>query len=232
MSLREKGKNVDLIPALRQMAEEDKLGRLTHRWLGWYDAIAVGDVVRHAEFLAAEEDYIPEENPAFGESIEKRKERIAHMNTIGHEGAKTPDGMTAQLMLLKDTPPTRPVRLALAILRKETAVIPAVAHQNRGELPQLPPNAIIESDLHLADGLVQPQGIRVPAPLAEIMMDIDETNRLAALAATGDWSALREAVEVDPALEGLDRLYVQEVVRRLVQLNGDVLSRLVDDEEF
>ena len=108
VSLREKGKNVDLIPALRQMAEEDKLGRLTHRWLGWYDAIAVGDVVRHAEFLAAEEDYIPEENPAFGESIEKRKERIAHMNTIGHEGAKTPDGMTAQLMLLKDTPPTRP----------------------------------------------------------------------------------------------------------------------------
>lgn len=232
VSLREKGKNVDLIPALRQMAEEDKLGRLTHRWLGWYDAIAVGDVVRHAEFLAAEEDYIPEENPAFGESIEKRKERIAHMNTIGHEGAKTPDGMTAQLMLLKDTPPTRPVRLALAILRKETAVIPAVAHQNRGELPQLPPNAIIESDLHFADGLVQPQGIRVPAPLAEIMMDIDETNRLAALAATGDWSALREAVEVDPALEGLDRLYVQEVVRRLVQLNGDILSRLVDDEEF
>ena len=68
--------------------------------------------------------------------------------------------------------------------------------------------------------------------MAEIMMDIDETNRLAALAATGDWSALREAVEVDPALEGLDRLYVQEVVRRLVQLNGDVLSRLVDDEEF
>ena len=121
---------------------------------------------------------------------------------------------------------------SLAILRKETAVIPAVAHQNRGELPQLPPNAIIESNLHLADGLVQPQGIRVPAPLAEIMMDIDETNRLAALAATGDWSALREAVEVDPALEGLDRLYVQEVVRRLVQLNGDVLSRLVDDEEF
>lgn len=90
VSLREKGKNVDLIPALRQMAEEDKLGRLTHRWLGWYDAIAVGDVVRHAEFLAAEEDYIPEENPAFGESIEKRKERIAHMNTIGHEGAKRP----------------------------------------------------------------------------------------------------------------------------------------------
>ena len=45
-------------------------------------------------------------------------------------------------------------------------------------------------------------------------------------------AALREAVEVDPALEGLDRLYVQEVVRRLVQLNGDVLSRLVDDEEF
>lgn len=231
LSMTEKGKALNLLPAVRQMAQEDKLGRLTRRWLGWFDAVAVGDVVRHAEFLAAQDDYIPAENPAFGESIERRKERIARMNTIGHEGAKTPDGMTAQLLLLKDTPPVRPVQLALAVLRKETTVIPAVAHRNQGELPQLSPMAVVESDLHLQDGKPVPQKLKLPLPLAQIMSDIDETNRLSALAATGDWTALREAVEIDPALEGLDRLYVQEVVRRLVQLNGDVLSRLVDDDE-
>lgn len=231
MSIREKGKELDLMPAVRQLAQEGKLGRLTQRWLRWYDAVAVGDVVRHAEFLAEQEDYIPAENPEFGESIERRKERIARMNTIGQEGAKTTEGMTAQLLLLKDTPPTRPVQLALAILRKETCTIPAVAHRNQGDLAQLSPMAVVESDLHLEQGKPVPQRLTMPMPLVQIMSDIDETNRLSAQAARGDWTALREVVEIDPAMEGLDRLYVQEVVRRLVQLNGDVLSRLVDDED-
>ncbi len=229
LSVHEKKSGLDLLPALRQQAEEEKLGRLTKRWLGWYGAVAFGDVVRHAELLAQEEDYIPEENPSFGESIERRKDRLMHMNTIGQQGTETTDGKTAQLLLLKDTPSVRPVRLALAILRKETAVISAVTHQNRGELPQLPATAVIESNLHLQDGVMQPQKLTLPPALYEIMYDIDETNRLSASAAAGDWSSLRECVEVDPALEGLDRLYVQEVVRRLVQLNGDVLSRLSDD---
>jgi hypothetical protein len=38
-------------------------------------------------------------------------------------------------------------------------------------------------------------------------------------------------VEVDPALAGLDRLYVQDVVEKMIQLHSDVISRLTEEEE-
>ena len=56
------------------------------------------------------------------------------------------------------------------------------------------------------------------------MWEIDETNRLAARAAAGDRQALRECVETDPALEGLDRLYCMDVVNALIRLHEDVLD--------
>ena len=76
-----------------------------------------------------------------------------------------------------------------------------------------------------------PHGTLLPLPLMEICGEIDETNRLAAQAAAGDRSALRECVEVDPALAGLDRLYVQDVVDRMIALHSDVLSRFDEEEE-
>ena len=70
--------------------------------------------------------------------------------------------------------------------------------------------------------------IRVPEALAEVLTEVDEANRLAAKAAMGDPGALREYVETDPALGGLDRLYCLDVVKALVRLHEDVLA---DSEE-
>ena len=39
----------------------------------------------------------------------------------------------------------------------------------------------------------------------------------------GDRSAMRECIEIDPALSGLDRLYCQELVEKLMELHQDVL---------
>ena len=216
----------DLLPRLRKLAKKDELGRLTRRWLDWYEAIAIGDVTDHAEFLPAQEDYIPEEDPAFGESVEQRKERILHMNTVGDKGASDREGMMAQLVLLSKAPPIRPMQLALALLRGDGLTMDGVTRVNGGELPQLAKCAIIEARLTLQKGQVMPHGTLLPAPLMEICGEIDETNRLAAMAAMGDRSALRECIEIDPALAGLDRLYCQELVDRLIELHDDVITRL------
>ena len=178
----------------------------------------------HAEFLPAQPDYIPEEKPEFGESIERRKERILYMNTVREQGAEAREGAMAQLLLLSKAPPIRPMRLALAVLRGETAEIPAVARRNGKEMPQLAEDAVIETPLTLSNGEAQCHGIRVPEALAEVMNEIDETNRLAAKAAAGDTGALRECVETDPALGGLDRLYCMDVVQALCRLHEDVLG--------
>lgn len=220
----------DLLPLLTDLAEEEELGRLTKRWYDWYGAIAVGDVTDHAEWLPAQDDYIPDAAPEFGESVERRKERILWMNAVGAKGAQEKEGQMAQLLLLSKAPPIRPMQLALAMLRGDDCDIPAVTRINCGELPQLAKSAMIEAELTQRDGRVIPHETMLPLALMEICGEIDETNHLAARAAAGDRSALRECIEVDPALAGLDRLYVQDVVSKMIEMHSDVISRLNEEE--
>ena len=220
----------DLLGKLKKAAENGELGSLAKRWLSWWGAIPVGDVTDHAEFLPAQEGFIPEASPVFGETVEKRKERILYMNTVREQGADSRDGAMAQLLLLSKVPPVRPMKLALALLRKETAEIPAVARRNKGTLPQLPAEAVIETGLCLKDGKDETPAIRVPDALADILCEVDRANRLAAKAAFGDREALREYVETDPALDGLDRLYCLDVVEALIRMHEDVLTHFFGNE--
>ena len=215
----------DLLTKLKKAADNGELGSLARRWLGWWDAIPVGDVTDHAEFLPAQEGFIPDERPEFGETVEKRKERILYMNTVRDQGADSREGAMAQLLLLSKVPPVRPMKLAMALLRNETAEIPAVARKNGGTMPQLSPEAIIETALVLKDGKQETPAIRVPEALADILCEVDNANRLAAKAAFGDREALREYVETDPALDGLDRLYCRDVVDALIEMHKDVLTK-------
>ena len=231
----------DLLGKLQKAAQSGELGSLAKRWYGWWNAIPVGDVTDHAEFLPAQEGYIPDERPEFGETVEKRKERILYMNTVREQGADSRDGAMAQLLLLSKAPPIRPMKLALALLRKESTEIPAVARPNgsqrgrqRGKrqrdgsfvltMPQLAAEAVIEAPLVLKDGEEQPREIRVPEALADILGEVDSANRLAAKAAEGDREAVRSYVETDPALAGLDRLYCMDVVDALIRMHEDVLT--------
>ena len=229
MKLEDRESRKDWIPRLKKAAREDELGQLTKRWLDWWDALAVGDVTDHAEFLPAQPDFIPEEKPEFGETVERRKERILYMNTVRDQGADATEGAMAQLLLLSRVPPVRPVRLALGILREEDGVFPAVTHRNDGDMPQLPRDAIVETTLRIEQGKPVPQGYRVTPALAEVMTEIDSANRLAAEAAMGDREALREYVETDPALSGLDRLYCMDVVSRLIEVHQDMLPLYAED---
>lgn len=226
LALGDAATGADLLPAAEEVARKGDLGRLARRWLDWYGALPMGKVTDHAEFLPAQPDFIPEAEPTFGESVEQRKERILHMNTIASKGADSREGMMAQLVLLSKTPAQRPVQLALALLRGTDLRMAAVTRRNRGVLPQLENHAIIEAELTLRAGEDVSPARRVPEALADILRAVDETNRLVARAAAGDRGALREAIETDPALDGLDRLYLQDVADKLIELHRDVLPRL------
>lgn len=226
LALGDAATGADLLPAAEEIARKGDLGRLARRWLDWYGALPMGKVTDHAEFLPAQPDFIPEAEPTFGESVEQRKERILHMNTIASKGADSREGMMAQLVLLSKAPAQRPVQLALALLRGTDLRMAAVTRRNRGVLPQLENHAIIEAELTLRAGEDVSTARRVPEALADILRAVDETNRLVARAAAGDRGALREAIETDPALDGLDRLYLQDVADKLIELHRDVLPRL------
>ena len=226
LALGDAATGADLLPAAEEVARKGDLGRLARRWLDWYGALPMGKVTDHAEFLPAQPDFIPEAEPSFGESVEQRKERILHMNTVSGKGADSREGMMAQLVLLSKAPAQRPVQLALALLRGTDLRMAAVTRRNRGVLPQLENHAIIEAELTLRAGEDVSTARRVPEALADTLRAVDETNRLVARAAAGDRGALREAIETDPALDGLDRLYLQDVADKLIELHRDVLPRL------
>ena len=219
---------LDLLPKLKRAVRNGEMGSLSRRWLDWWDAVPLGDVTDHAEFLPAQPDFMPEEEPEFGESVERRKERILYMNTVGQKGAEDREGAMAQLLLLSKAPPIRPMRLALALLRQETAEEPAVIRRNDGALPQLPAQAVVETALRLDHGTECTDPVLLPPALADVMVTIDEANRLAARAAAGDMEALRQYVETDPALDGLDRLYCMDVALALIRLHQDVLPAFED----
>jgi len=215
---------------LKKAAKAGELGSLSKRWLDWWGTIPAGEVTDAAEFLPAQPDYIPEEHPAFGETVERRKERILYMNTVRQQGADSTEGAMAQLLLLSRVPPIRPMSLAMMILRGESGSMDAVTRRNGENLPDLPPEAIIEARLTLSDGEEIPQHLALNPALAEILREVDAANRLASRAAFGDREALREYLETDPALEGVDRLYAMEVAEALIALHSDVLPRFRDGE--
>ena len=58
-----------------------------------------------------------------------------------------------------------------------------------------------------------------------ILDEIAAVQWISAKAASGDRQALRDVIETDPALAGLDRLYCLDVVEALIRLNESVLDR-------
>ena len=171
--------------------------------------------------------------------MEQRKERILWMNSVAEHGLKSQiphaqpgEGVMAQLLLLSKAPAERPMLLACALLTKATLDMEAVARVNSAPaIGNLPRSAIVQARLRLVKGEEQPERLMLPNDLCEICGEVDEANRLAAAAGFGDRSALRECVELDPAMGGLDRLYLQQLTDALIRLNIDVLPRYEEEEE-
>ena len=221
----------DLMPRVRERMAAGSFGSMSRRWLQEYDAVCIGSATDHAQFMAAQEGYMPEEKPQLSETVEHRKTRILHMNTVAEKGLADPDGMISQLTLLTRTSPLRPGQLSLALMRKEALDMQGVTRRCGKLIRGLSPLAWAEAPLHLEKGQDTTPSLILPGPLLDLMNEIDEASRLAGQAALGDVTALREYIETDPALEGLDRLYVMDVVHAMIRMHDDILTQFEDEEE-
>lgn len=231
-ALRDRKTGLSLLPELEARCAEGRCGRLARRWLDLLGAVAVGSVTDHASLMAAQEDFMPDPDPRLAEPVEQRKQRILRMNTVAEKGLSDPEGQAAQLLLLADAPAARPIRLALALLNRGDLRLEAAVRANTAKaVANLPAEAVVEAPLTLRGGTEQPEGIVLPGALADLCLDIDAANRLAALAAAGDREALREYVECDPALDDVDRLYALDVADRLIRLHSDILTRWDSSED-
>jgi len=214
------GDQADLIHKAQTAVKHGDWGELKKRWLDWYGMIPLG--ADHGQYLPAQPDWQPDEEPQLSESVERRKERILQMNTVVNKGAASREGTMAQVTLLSQVAPARPGQLVAALFTDGAITLPAVVQKNGRRIPQLSPNAVIEASF-------TPRGENPPIlftqEAAAIMEEIADIHLLSARAATGDREALRDVIETDPALSGLDRLYCLDVVEALIRMNEDVLPR-------
>ena len=231
ISLRDSRTGADLLPGVKDVVSQQKLGRLSARWLALYGAAPVGVVTDHAERMPQQADYEPEADPAFGESVERRKERILWMNKVAEKGLADTEAKMAQMLLLSRAPAQRPVQLALALLKGLDLTMEGVSRLNEGLIAGLPRGAVIEAPLRLKAGGMADEPIHLPDNLLELCDSVDAAARLAAESAKGDRSALREWVETAPELEGLDRLYMEEAVERMLRMHEDILPRFFAEDD-
>lgn len=217
----------DRLPELYEAAMAGALGTLPRRWFDWYGAVPVGDLSTHAQFMAAQPGYTPPEKPFLSEDVETRKERIRLMNQVVEKGTGSPEGEMAQLTLLSKVSSARPVQGLLAATTAGEASIPAAVAKNNGFVPGLPKDSAVECPLLIQGGTLHGNSRPLPPDCHDVAFEVALCDRFAAMAAMGDASALRDYIEQDPALSGLDRLYCQDIVLHLIHIHGDMLPRLV-----
>lgn len=199
----------DLMPLAQKVVKQGKMGADKALFCSWYDAVPIGE--GHGESLPENEAFSPDESPVFSESIERRKERIVCMNAVVQKGLDSTEGKLSHLKLLRDVSALRPIK---GYLEQSGIVI----RQNNGSIAALPREAIIQAQWHQSP-------LWLADTVLDITLDVANGQLLCAQAARGGTEQLREYIETAPPLAGLDRLYLQSLVKNMIALHQDVLSR-------
>ena len=74
--------------------------------------------------------------------------------------------------------------------------------------------------------------MEIPIELEDVLEQVSLCNMLyAEAAATGNRDALRESLEIDPALFGIDLLYSESVLNDMMEAQKEHLPRFFEGEE-
>jgi len=225
--LRDKKKDEDLIERCMQEMQEDSREQLSSQYIDWYGAIPAGERVMLYELLG-DTDLSPKKTVLISgvglADYELRKRNLA-MLTV--HGPITPQGAKAWGQIrASGFASVRPVELLFALwgegeYRADNLCMPcdeAVAGVAPGRYVECP--AVVSKD-----------GVRgipceLPIELEDLMGQLSLCNLLyAEAAATGSRAALREAMEIDPALSGIDLLYTEGVLSDMMEAQKEKLKR-------
>ena len=90
----------------------------------------------------------------------------------------------------------------------------------------MPAGRFVEGPAVIEKGQVRGIGTQLPVELEDLCAQISLCNRLYAEAAvSGNRDALREGLEIDPALTGIDLLYAEDVLERMMEKQKEALPR-------
>lgn len=217
----------NLIPRCMKEMAEDPREALSAQYIDWYGAIPAGDRVMQYELLADTEKS-PRRTVIYSgvgaADYELRKRNLAHLAV---HGLLHPDGLAAWKQIRESGfASARPVEILRALWGMGACSVQSLTMPCDGALPGITPGRCTEGPAHV-DG-EGAHGIRteLPVELQDVIEQISLCNLLyAEAAATGNRDALRQGLEIDPALTGVDLLYAEGVLEQMMERQQDRLPR-------
>ena len=232
VSCRERPSGKDLIPRIQKEMKEDDREALAAQYIDWYGAIPAGPRVTQCELLA-DTELSPRRSLMISgvgaADYELRKRNLALLTV---HGPMRPQGAQAWGQIRNSgLSSVRPVEILRALWGEGECDVQSMVMPCDGAVPGVTRGRFVEGPAHVAkDGPVG-QPVELPIELEDVMEQLSLVNRLyAEAAATGSRNTLREALEIDPALTGIDLLYAESVVADMLENQKEKYPRFFREQ--
>lgn len=225
--LRDRKKDEDLIPRCMKEMQEDSREELSSQYIDWYGAIPAGERVMLYELLG-DTDLSPKKTVLLSgvglADYELRKRNLALLTV---HGPLSPEGAKAWGQIrTSGLNSVRPIQVLRALWGGKECRVENLNMPCDGAVEGVAPGRFVE-----CPGVVSADGVRgesaeLPVELHDLMGQLSLVNMLyAEAAASGSRAALREAMEIDPALSGVDLLYTEGVLSDMMEAQKEKLKR-------
>ena len=217
----------DLIARCKKEMKEDPREELSAQYIDWYDAIPAGERVMLYELLG-DTELSPRKTVLLSgvglADYELRKRNLA-MLTV--HGPLSPEGAKAWGQIrLSGLQTARPVEVLRALWGEGECRVENLNMPCDGAIDGVAPGRFVECPAVIDQDGVRGIHTELPVELEDLMGQLSLCNVLyAEAAATGSRAALREAMEIDPALSGVDLLYTEGVLSDMMEAQKEKLKR-------
>ena len=211
---------------LRAPKEEARADLISAQYVDWYDAVPATGAEWQMLQDTPESPRLAAPPQTYGEADQEL--RLRHLASLAVHGLQNADGRAAYEAMLRTCGPLRPAQLVHALSGRVPALyVPGLVRPCDGSIPCVADGRFIE-----VPAVVSKEGVSTqpmppfPMALEELLDRVTEANLLyAQAAACGDRVALREALEADPATDGIDLLYALDTVDEMIEQSRDTLTR-------
>ena len=220
-----KGKN--LIPRCMKEMAEDPREELSAQYIDWYGAIPAGERVMQYELLADTEKSPRKTVLLSGVGFADYELRKRNLALLTVHGPISPEGLKAWGQIrTSGLSSARPIEILRALWGEGECRVDSLCMPCDGAIRGVPEGRYVEGPATVDASGAHGIAADLPIELEDIMSQLSLCNLLYAEAATtGDRRSLREAMECDPALTGVDLLYTEGVLSDMMEAQKDKLSR-------
>ena len=220
----------DLIARCKREMTEDCREELSAQYIDWYDAIPAGPMVTQYELLG-DTDLSPRKTVLLsGVGLADYELRKRNLAVLAVHGPISPKGMEAWGQIRTSGLQTaRPVEILRAIWGESECRVESLTMPCDGAIAGVTEGRFVEGPAVVTKDGVRGEYAALPIELEDVMGQLSLCNLLYAEAATtGSRNTLRIALEIDPALAGVDLLYTEGVLSDMMEGQKDKLKRFFD----